>query len=123
MPGSSSPPTSDQIFTFFGSFRNSVPMTTGLVGATFPEGSKLYVPFLNNFMGLPIVSSISLRQYNTTNDPNGNIYLGLAYVITVALMTVVIGTLFLKEPKNVKIWSEVGGEDEPGMVTEATPAD
>ena len=38
-------------------------------------------------------------------------------------MSVVIGTLFLKEPKNVKIWSEVGGEDEPGMVTEATPAD
>ena len=98
---------------------------TGLVGATYPEGSKLYVPFLKNFMGLPIDSSISLRQYNTTNDPNGNIYLGLAYVITVALMSVVIGTLFLKEPKGVKIWTEVGGDDElaPGMVGEATPAD
>ena len=96
---------------------------TGLVGASYPEGSKLYVPFLKNFMALPIDSSISLRQFNTTNDPNGNIYLGLAYTITIALMTVVIGTLFLKEPKNVKIWSEVGGEDEPGMVTEATPAD
>jgi hypothetical protein len=98
---------------------------TGLVGATYPEGSKLYVPFLKNFMGLPIDSSISLRQFNTTNDPNGNIYLGLAYVITVALMSVVIGTLFLKEPKGVKIWSEVGGDDElaPGLVGEATPAD
>jgi len=96
---------------------------TYLVGATYPEGSKLYVPFLKNFMALPIDSSISLRQFNTTNDPNGNIYLGLAYTITIALMSVVIGTLFLKEPKNVKIWSEVGGEDEPGMVTEATPAD
>jgi len=96
---------------------------TGLVGATYPEGSKLYVPFLKNFMALPIDSSISLRQFNTTNDPNGNIYLGLAYTITIALMTVIIGTLFLKEPKNVKIWSEVGGEDEPGLVTEATPAD
>ena len=96
---------------------------TGLVGATYPEGSKLYVPFLKNFMGLPIDSSISLRQYNTTNDPNGNPYLGLAYVIFVALMSVVIGTLFLKEPKGVKIWTEVGGEDETGMVTEATPAD
>ncbi len=96
---------------------------TYLVGATYPEGSKLYVPFLKNFMALPIDSSISLRQFNTTNDPNGNIYLGLAYTITIALMTVVIGTLFLKEPKGVKIWSEVGGEEEPGMVTEATPAD
>ena len=96
---------------------------TGLVGATYPEGSKLYVPFLKNFMALPIDSTWSLRQYNTTNDPNGNIYLGLAYTITIALMTVVIGTLFLKEPKNVKIWSEVGGEEEPGLMTEATPAD
>src|SRR5256714_1211790 len=96
---------------------------TGLVGATYPEGSKLYVPFLKTFMGLPIDSSISLRQYNTTNDPNGNPYLGLAYVIFVALMSVVIGTLFLKEPKGVKIWTEVGGEEETGLVTEATPAD
>lgn len=96
---------------------------TYLVGASFPEGSKSYVPFLKNFMSLPIDSSISLRGFNTTNDPNGNIYLGLAYVMVVALMSVVIGTLFLKEPKDVKIWTEVGGEDEPGMVTEATPAD
>ena len=98
---------------------------TGLVGATYPEGSKLYVPFLKNFMGLPVDSSWSLRQYNTTNDPNGNIYLGLAYVIAVALMSVVVGTLFLKEPKGVKIWSEVGGDDElaPGAIGEATPAD
>ena len=95
---------------------------TGLVGATYPEGSKLFVPFLKNFMALPIDSSISLRQFNTTNDPNGNIYLGLAYTIIVALITVVVGTLFLKEPKGVKIWTEVGGE-EPGMITEATPAE
>jgi MFS family permease len=95
---------------------------TGLVGATYPEGSKLFVPFLKNFMALPIDSSISLRQFNTTNDPNGNIYLGLAYTIIVALVTVVVGTLFLKEPKGVKIWQEVGGE-QAAMVTEATPAD
>jgi MFS family permease len=96
-----------------GWFGGLLPLTyTGLVGATIPIATS-YVPWLGIF---------DLRNMNTTNDPNGNIYLGLAYVITVALMTVVIGTLFLKEPKNVKIWSEVGGE-EPGMVTEATPAD
>ena len=101
---------------------------TALVGATYPEGVKnaagqlLYVPFGKNFFGLPIDSTISLRQFNTTSDPNGNPYLGLAYVITVALMTVVIGTLFLREPRGAKIWSEVGGE-EPGMLSEATPAD
>jgi len=95
---------------------------TGLVGATFPEGSKSYVPFLTNFMGLPIKTDISLRQFNPSNDPNGNFYLGLAYTIIVAVMTVIIGTLFLRQPRGAKIWSEVGGE-EPGMVTEATPAD
>ena len=101
---------------------------TALVGATYPEGVKnaagqlLYVPFGKNFFGLPIDSTISLRQFNTTNDPNGNPYLGLAYVIIVAVMTVVIGTLFLREPRGAKIWSEVGGE-EPGMLSEATPAE
>src|SRR5438132_8926265 len=86
---------------------------TGLVGATFPEGSKSYVPFLTNFMGFPIQTNINLRGFNPANDPNGNIYLGLAYTIIVALMTVVIGALFLREPKNVKIWDEVGGEVAP----------
>jgi hypothetical protein len=40
-------------------------------------------------------------------------------------MSVVLGTLFLKEPKDVKIWSEVGGDDAlaPGLVGEGTPAD
>ena len=96
-----------------GWFGGLLPLTyTGLVGATIPIATS-YVPWLGIF---------DLRNMNTTNDPNGNIYLGLAYAITVALMSVILGTLFLKEPKNVKIWSEVGGE-EPGMVTEATPAD
>src|SRR5213594_2870700 len=98
-----------------GWFGGLLPLTyTGLVGATFFDAKK-YVPFLGVF---------DLRQFNTSTppDPNGNIYLGLAYVITIALMTVVLGTLFLREPKNVKIWSEVGGE-EPGMMTEATPAE
>jgi MFS family permease len=96
-----------------GWFGGLLPLTyTGLVGATILD-EKRYVPWLGIF---------DLRSLNTTQDVNGNIYLGLAYAIIVALMTVVLGTLFLREPKNVKIWTEVGGE-EPGMVTEATPAD
>ena len=95
---------------------------TGLVGATYPEGSKSYVPFLTNFMALPIKTNISLRGFNPENDPNGNIFLGLAYVIAVSLMSVVIGTLFLHEPKSVKIWDEVAGEDEAGAVSATAPA-
>ncbi len=37
----------------------------------------------------------------------GNIYAGLYYPIAVALLTFVIGTLFLKESKDVRIWDEV----------------
>jgi MFS family permease len=36
----------------------------------------------------------------------GDIYAGLAYPISVALITFVIGSLFLKETRNVKIWEE-----------------
>jgi MFS family permease len=99
---------------------------TGLVGATYPEGSRSYVPFLTNFMGFPIQTSISLRGFNPANDPNGNIYLGLSYTIIVALMTVVVGALWLREPRDVKIWDEVGGEvaadDEPQTDLRQAPA-
>jgi MFS family permease len=37
----------------------------------------------------------------------GNIYSGLWYPITVALIRFVVGSLFLKESKDVKIWDEV----------------
>ena len=96
-----------------GWFGGLLPLTyTGLVGATIPIAAS-YVPFLGIF---------DLRFLNTTTDPNGNIYLGLSYAITVALMSVILGTLFLREPRGVKIWSEVGGE-QPGLVTEGTPAE
>jgi MFS family permease len=49
----------------------------------------------------------------------GNIYAGLAYPIVVALMTFVVGTLFLKETNRVRIWDEVGGAE---PATEQQPA-
>jgi MFS family permease len=42
----------------------------------------------------------------------GNIYAGLAYPIIVALITVVIGTFFIRESFRNRIWDEVGGEQE-----------
>jgi MFS family permease len=40
----------------------------------------------------------------------GNLYASLIYPIVVALMTVVVGGLYIKESRHVKIWDEVGGE-------------
>ena len=37
----------------------------------------------------------------------GNIYMGLTYPIAVALMTFVVGSLYLKETAHVRIWDEV----------------
>ncbi|HEY0157607.1 MAG TPA: MFS transporter [Thermoanaerobaculia bacterium] len=40
-------------------------------------------------------------------DRTGNMYAGLWYPIAVALTTFVVGSLFLKESKDVRIWDEV----------------
>ncbi|MDQ6793442.1 MAG: MHS family MFS transporter [Chloroflexota bacterium] len=40
----------------------------------------------------------------------GNLYAGLIYPITVAIITVIVGGLFIKESRSVRIWDEVGGE-------------
>ena len=40
----------------------------------------------------------------------GNPYAGLIYPITVAIITVIIGGLYIKESRHVRIWDEVGGE-------------
>ena len=37
----------------------------------------------------------------------GNIYAGLSYPIAVALITLIVGGLFLKETRHIKIWDEV----------------
>jgi MFS family permease len=47
----------------------------------------------------------------------GNPYAALIYPIAVALMTVVIGGLFVRETRDVRIWDEVGGA--PSTVAEA----
>jgi MFS family permease len=43
----------------------------------------------------------------------GNIYAGLFYPIIVALMSLVVGGLFIKETFRNRIWDEVGGEEGP----------
>lgn len=40
----------------------------------------------------------------------GNPLMALIYPIAIALVTFVVGTLFIKETRNVRIWDEVGGD-------------
>jgi MFS family permease len=50
----------------------------------------------------------------------GNPLLALAYPIGIGLLTFVIGTLFIRETRGVRIWDEVGGQ-EPQMATAPVP--
>jgi MFS family permease len=60
--------------------------------------------FGNGWFGgfLPLISTALVAR-------TGNIYAGLAYPIFVALLTFVVGSLYLKESYTFKIWDEVGG--------------
>jgi MFS family permease len=76
---------------------------TGIVAATV-IGQTGYIPFLG----------LDLRGLNPSGDPNGNIYAGLIYTITVAVITAIVGWFFIPETKDRKIWEEVGGQPAVG---------
>jgi MFS family permease len=40
----------------------------------------------------------------------GNLYAGLIYPIAVAIITVIVGGLYIRESRHIRIWDEVGGE-------------
>jgi len=65
--------------------------------------------FGNGWFGgfLPLISTALVAR-------TGNIYAGLVYPIAVALLTFVVGSLFLRETHKDRIWDEVGGQDEAG---------
>jgi MFS family permease len=76
---------------------------------TFPARiryTSLSLPyhFGNGWFGgfLPLISTALVAR-------TGNIYAGLAYPIAVALLTFVVGSLFLTEKHTHRIWDEVGG--------------
>jgi MFS family permease len=60
--------------------------------------------FGNGWFGgfLPLISTALVAR-------TGNIYAGLVYPIFVALLTFVVGSLYLKESYTHRIWDEVGG--------------
>src|SRR5215210_2059907 len=80
--------------------------------------TSLSIPYHigNGWFGgfLPLIAGFILTA-------TGNIYAGLIYPIVVALIAVVIGGLYIKESRHVKIWDEVGGQDPDSAEEEVLP--
>jgi hypothetical protein len=78
--------------------------------------TSLSIPYHigNGWFGgfLPLIAATLLAS-------TGNLYAGLIFPIVVAVMTVIIGGLFIRESRHVKIWDEVGGETENVRVAAA----
>ena len=82
-----------------GEFGGWLPLIyTGIVAATVAGAG--YQPWFGIF---------DLRGLNPGNNPNGNIYAGLAYTIIVSIITAIVGWFFIPETRNRQIWEEVGG--------------
>ncbi len=62
--------------------------------------------FGNGWFGgfLPLIATALVAR-------TGNIYAGLIYPISVAILTFIVGTIYLKETHTERIWDEVGGRD------------
>ena len=69
-----------------------------------------WLPFIATFIVTSSVPGGALAFLNPAGTPGGNIYAGLIYPITVAILTVVIGGLFIRESRHVRIWDEVSGD-------------
>jgi MFS family permease len=79
--------------------------------------TSLSIPYHigNGWFGgfLPLIAGLILTA-------TGNIYASLVYPIAVALITVVVGGLYIRESRHVKIWDEVGGHEDD-LAPEAAP--
>ena len=71
--------------------------------------TSLSIPYHlgNGWFGgfLPLISASLLASM-------GNPYAGLIYPIVVAVIGIVIGAMFIRESRHVRIWDEVGGHEE-----------
>jgi hypothetical protein len=56
------------------------------------------------------IRSDKLRDNPWTKEPV--IYMGFVCPVSIALMTCIAGSISLKETRKVKIWDEVGGENQ-----------
>jgi MFS family permease len=79
--------------------------------------TSLSIPyhFGNGWFGgfLPLIAAALITS-------TGNLLAGLVYPIAVAIITLVVGGLFIRESRHVKIWDEVGGID--GSAADVKPS-
>jgi MFS family permease len=72
--------------------------------------TSLSIPYHigNGWFGgfLPLIAAATIAA-------TGSLIASLIYPITIAIVTLVVGGLFIRETRHVKIWDEVGGEIEP----------
>jgi MFS family permease len=71
-----------------------------------------WLPYIATSIVAASAPAGALAFLNPAGTPGGNIFAGLIYPIAIALMTVVIGGLYIRETRHVRIWDEVGGEEE-----------
>jgi MFS family permease len=75
-----------------------------------------WLPFIATWLVASSAPGGFLAFLNPDGAKGGNIFAGLLYPIAVALMTLIIGALYVRETRHVRIWDEVGGR-------EASPAE
>ena len=75
-----------------------------------------WLPYVASLIVAASVPGGLLAFLNPAGSPSGNIFAGLIYPIAVALMSVVIGGLWVRETYKNRIWDEVGGEEPPAAV-------
>jgi len=67
-----------------------------------------WLPFIASFMVASAVSG-GIFAGLASVTPGGEIFVGLWYPIVVSIMSLIIGGLWVRETKDVRIWDEVGG--------------
>jgi len=71
-----------------------------------------WLPFIATALVAASAPGGLLAFLNPAGTKGGNIFVGLIYPIAVAIMTVIIGWLYVRETKDTRIWDEVGGHEE-----------
>jgi hypothetical protein len=82
-----------------------------------------WLPYIATAIVAASVPTGALAFLNPAGTPGGNIFAGLFYPIVIALMTVVIGGLYVRETRRVRIWDEVGGETDSAAVAGVAAGD